>query len=93
MKRLLWTNSLITLREHKGVVEIPKSQRYVNRPVLEKIFTDEVLQTKEKRNQKIAGAVEEYGYTQREIADHLGLHFTSVSRLMKMNQGKEMPRK
>lgn len=71
------------VREHKDVVEIPKSQRYINRPGLEKIFTDEVLQTREKRNQKIAEAVEKYGYTQREIADHLGLHFTSVSRLMK----------
>jgi hypothetical protein len=71
------------LTRRKDIPEIPKSQRYVNRPGLEKIFTEKVLQTKEKRNKKIAEAVEKYGYTQREVADHLGLYFTSVSRLLK----------
>jgi transcriptional regulator with XRE-family HTH domain len=28
-------------------------------------------------------AVLEHGYTQREVADHLGLHFTSVSRILR----------
>jgi hypothetical protein len=60
-----------------------RRQRYVNRPGLEKIFTEKVLEAKEKRNKKIREAVEKYGYTQREIADHLGLYFTSVSRFMK----------
>lgn len=71
------------LRTYQDIPDIPKSQRYVNRPGLEKIFTGKVLQTKETRNKKIAEAVEKYGYTQRAIADHLGLYFTSVSRLMK----------
>jgi DNA-binding transcriptional regulator LsrR (DeoR family) len=42
-----------------------------------------MFEEKEKRNKKIGEAVERYGYTQREIADHLGLSFTSISRLMK----------
>lgn len=75
------------IRKHKDIFDIPKSQRYVNRPGLEKIFTEKVLEAKEKRNKRIGEAVEKYGYTQREIADHLGLYFTSVSRLMKQITG------
>ena len=74
------------LSPHHGIKEIPKSQRYIDRPGLNRIFTKETIQSKEKRNRKIREAVERYGYTQRQIADHLGLHFTSVSRLMKQNK-------
>lgn len=35
------------------------------------------------RDKKIVEAVEKYGYRQREVADHLGMYFTSVSRIMK----------
>jgi plasmid maintenance system antidote protein VapI len=44
-----------------------------------------------KRNKKIEEAVERYGYAQREVADHLGMHFTSISRIMR--ERKRMPRK
>ena len=33
--------------------------------------------------ERIQEAVEKYAYTQREVADHLGIHFTSVSRIMR----------
>jgi transcriptional regulator with XRE-family HTH domain len=36
-----------------------------------------------RRDEKVEEAVEGHGYTQREVADFLGLHFTSVSRIMK----------
>jgi putative transposase len=71
------------LREYKDVPEIPKSQRYVNRCALDKLFTEDILQHRQDRDRKIAEAVEQDGYTQREVADHLGLHFSSVSRIMK----------
>ena len=71
------------LRKHKDIPEIPKSQRYANRPGLKQLFPEKAFPTKEKRNKKIVEAVERYGYTQREVADHLGLYFTSVSRIMK----------
>jgi putative transposase len=70
------------LKRHKEVPEIPKSQRFANRPELDKIFTASILRDKGKRDRKIAEAVEEYGYTQRSIADHLGVHFTYVSRIL-----------
>ncbi len=70
------------LRRHKDIPEIPKSQRYANRPALEKIFNESILNDKRKRDRKVAEAVEKYGYTQRSIANHLGLHFSYVSRIL-----------
>ena len=78
-----FADSLVAhLRKHKDVPEIPKSQRYVNRPLLGKIFTEQVIRDKQKRDRNIVEAVERHLYSQREIADHLGLHYTSVSRII-----------
>lgn len=71
------------LRRHKDISDIPNSQRYVNRPSLEKIFSEGIMGDKRKRDKKIIEAVENYGYTQREAADHLRMYFTSVSRIMR----------
>ena len=79
------------LRKHKDIPEIPKKQRFVNRPELGRIFTEGVLRDRGRRDQKVEEAVERHGYTQREVADFLGLHFTSVSRIM--NQRSKMQRK
>jgi putative transposase len=70
-------------KRHENVPEIPKSQRFANRPVLDKIFTAGILRDKRKRDRKIAEAIEKHGYTQRSIADHLGVHFTYVSRILR----------
>lgn len=70
------------LRRQKDIPEIPKSQRYANRPTLDKIFSVSLPNDKRKRDRKIAEAVEKYGYTQRSIAAHLGVHSTYVSRIL-----------
>ena len=70
------------LKKHKDIPEIPKSQRYANRPTLDKIFHESIIGNKRKRDGKIAEAVEKFGYIQRSIANHLGLHFTYVSRIL-----------
>jgi putative transposase len=71
-------------KEH--IPEISKRQRFINRPLLENIFTTEVLQSKEARDKRIIDAVEKYGYSQKQIADHLGLHFASISRIMRIRE-------
>jgi REP-associated tyrosine transposase len=43
----------------------------------------EVLRDKGKGDKSIGEAVSEHGYTQREVADHLRLHFTFVSRILR----------
>jgi hypothetical protein len=71
------------LKKHKHVPEIPRSQRYANRPTLEKIFQESILGDKRKRNKKMAEAVERHAYRQSEIARHLGLHTSTVSNLVR----------
>jgi putative transposase len=70
------------LGRHKDVPEIPKSQRYATRPALEKLFEGSRLGERAKRDRMIREAVEKFGYTQRAVADHLGFHFTYVSRIL-----------
>jgi putative transposase len=70
------------LRKQRNMPEIPRSQRYVNRPALDKLFTDKVVRDKKTRNRKIAEAAEKHLYSQRQIADHLGIHYSSVSRIV-----------
>ena len=70
------------LRKRKDVPETSKGQRYAARPVLKKIFKEGILKDRAKRDRAIREAVERYGYTQRAVADHLGMHFTYVSRIL-----------
>jgi REP element-mobilizing transposase RayT len=70
------------LARHKKVPEIPKSQRFADRPGLDKLFSASVRKDRRKRDRKIAQAVEQHGYTQRAIADHLGMHYSSISQIL-----------
>ena len=74
------------LGRHKHIPEIPRSQRYANRPPLEIIFQESILRDKRKRDRKMVEAVEKHGYRQSEIARHLGLHSSTVSNLVR-NRG------
>jgi len=65
--------------------EIPRAQRYADRPTLDAIFRGRALSEKSKRDQEIIESVEQFGYSEKEIADHLGLHYSTVCRIV--NQG------
>ena len=56
---------------------------YINRPSLDRLFERDTLRNKQKRDKKIAEAKERYGYSQKEVTDYLGMHFTSISRIMR----------
>ncbi len=70
------------LRKQKEVPEITRSQKYLKRPALEKLFSEDILRNKRKRDRRIADAVEKHGYLQREIADHLDMNYATISRLV-----------
>jgi putative transposase len=74
------------LRRHADVPEITRSQRFLKRPALEKLFPGEVLRNKRRRDRRIAEAVRRHGYLQREIAEHLDLNYATVSRLVKKQE-------
>lgn len=71
------------LNRHRDIADIPRSQRFANRPSLEAIFDESTIPGRRERDSAIVKAVEEYGYRQREVADHLGMFFTSISRILK----------
>ena len=63
--------------------EIPKRQRFVNRLKLADIFNQKSKPGKNDRNKKIREALENHSYSQKEIANHLSMHYSSISRLMR----------
>jgi len=74
------------LRKRHRIPEIPKSQRYANRQSLDAIFTQRILDNTRKRDTKIIEAVEQHGYRQTEIAQHLKLHTSTLSNIIRHKQ-------
>ena len=66
--------------------EIPRLQRYAERPVLTELMNEEIRRDRVQRDQAVYHAHVTYGYTLKEIADHLGLHYTTVSKVMKKDK-------
>jgi REP-associated tyrosine transposase len=64
------------------IKEIPKEQRLLGRPTLKRLFNQTGKQ-RTKRDQLIAAAVYQHGYSQIEVARHLDLHYSTISRLVK----------
>jgi hypothetical protein len=70
------------LQGYQEIPDISKEQRFLTRPRLDDLFPQRVLQDREKRNEAIRKAAERHGFRQREVADHLRMHFTSISRIL-----------
>ena len=67
------------LADKQQVKEIPRRQRYVSRPSLSTLFREG--DKKDRRDMIIHDAHVKYGYTLKEIADHLQIHYTTVSKV------------
>ena len=57
-------------------------QRFADREEAGKILAGGELRDRRRRDEKVVEAVAGHRYTQGEVANFLGLHFTSVSRIM-----------
>lgn len=68
------------IRGKEKLKEIAKKQRYVTRPPL-----TEILKYKDQKSKKQAmyEACLQYGYTLKEIAEYIGVHYTTVSKVIK----------
>ena len=64
--------------------EITRKQRYVTRPPLKEIFKN-----KKSKDQAIYKAHLQYGYTLKDIAEYIGVHYTTVSRVIKRIEGED----
>ncbi len=71
------------VKGYRDIKEIPKSQRYISRPGLDILFSEDIKENRTKRKKKAIEAVERYGYSQKEVADYLGIHYSVVSKLLK----------
>lgn len=69
------------------IKEIPRSQRHIGRPTLSELFKEK--QNKADRNKHIYAAHARFGYTLKEIADYLRIHYTTVSKAIQEEEGEK----
>jgi REP element-mobilizing transposase RayT len=83
---------LSRLLDEKGdVKEVPRVQRYVARPPLKELFKGKKGKDRKVGDETIYAAYIHYGYTMKEIAEHLGFHYATISRAMKrVEQGSNV---
>ena len=67
--------------QRSGEVEIPRIERLAARPSLDALFTD--VKDKPTRNRQIHQAMRTYEYTLKELSEHLGLHYATISVIAK----------
>lgn len=70
------------IEENKTVKEVPRVQRNIVSPKLDEIFSG-MKNNKINKSKKIVDSHLKYGYTQKEIADYLEMHYSSVSKIIK----------
>jgi len=71
------------LRKQKDVPEIPRSQRYSSRPALSKLLPDSMIADQRRLKKKMMEAVEKHGYQQSQLARHLAVHRSTISRWLR----------
>jgi len=80
------------LLDEKGdTKEVPKLQRYAARSSLNELFKGKKGKDRKVEDKTIYAAYVHYGYTMKEIAEHLGFHYATISRAMKrVEQGSNV---
>lgn len=74
------------LEGKEDLEEIPRVHRYASRPGLVEVVEKGVKKGKD-LEKRVHQAFSVFGYTQKEIADHLGLHRSTVSLMIKRREG------
>jgi len=71
------------IKDKSALKEITRAERFALSPSLKDIFIEANEMGKRKRNELIRKAYREYGYTLSEIGRYLGLHYTTISNIIK----------
>jgi putative transposase len=69
------------LDERRTEIDITRFQRLAARPTLDELFAD--IHDKETRNERIHEAMRVHEYTLKELAEYLGLHYSTISVIAK----------
>jgi putative transposase len=70
------------LGDKQEIKEIPRAQRYPGRPPLDRLFANIDAENRQQRNKQVVEAHITHGYTLKEIADCLAIHYTMVSKIV-----------
>ncbi|MCK5116902.1 MAG: transposase [Candidatus Aegiribacteria sp.] len=76
-----FVESLVGRDQYHDLPEVPRNQRFLNRPSLEHLFA--CASDRVSRNEAIYTAHTEHGYSQQEIAKHSGMHYSTISKIIK----------
>lgn len=69
------------IADKKPLKEIPRTQQYVTRPSL-----DSIIEKREDKNSMAKSIFEanvRYGYSLKEIGEYIGVHYSTISRVIK----------
>lgn len=70
-----------SLKDHSTAIEIPKRQRLLHRPALKGLLAGKT--SRHARNKALARAYLKHHYTLAEIGQEAGLHYATISRIIK----------
>ena len=76
------------LKQAQKIREVPRGQRFVERPSLGELFKGAVGKSRHKRNRLIRNAHFRYGYALVEIGRVLGLHYSTISKVVNKNNSQ-----
>ncbi|MCU0276736.1 MAG: transposase [Acidobacteria bacterium] len=76
------------IEEKNEVIEMPRPQRLAPRKELDEIFQQDA-RLGASRGESIYRSYVDAGYTMKEIADYLGVHYVSVSRAIKKYENEK----
>lgn len=71
------------LSKKREVREVPRVQRYADRPALSEVLGQGTQTSSAERDELIYDAYRRYGYSMTAIARELGLHNSTISRIIK----------
>ena len=71
------------LKKHKDIPEIPRSQRYATRPALAVLLPVGIVEDQKRLKRGLSQAMEQHGYRQSELARHIGVHYSTISRWLR----------
>ncbi len=75
-------------KKKESIQEIPRVQRYAHRPILKELFSKN-----KNKHKAIYEAYVRYGYTMKEIAEYLCIHYTTISRMIRRVENNQEVKK
>jgi hypothetical protein len=77
------------LQDARRSKEIPRQQRYATRPTLRQLFSARLRTNRARRNEVIRRAHVDHGYSLSGIGQAVGLHYSTISRLVSSQDSTE----